>query len=133
MLYRTQYQLDIICKQLIEICQQILILIAKNRDGLDLMEAGEFCDGLEFGFYENMLMLDHSSIVGRKVYIYFTVCALLAVNLLELYACKCLLCNYKRKQTTNNLTPCPIHKTTSQEKEKENRGFPNVLLSYPQI
>lgn len=90
MLHRAQYQLDIICKELIEFCQQNLI--PKNRDDMDLVEAGESCDGFEFGFHKKMLMLDHSTIVGRNVYIYFIVCALLAVAAIELYAYKYLLC-----------------------------------------
>lgn len=90
MLHRAQYQLDIICKELIEFCQQNLI--PKNRDDMDLVEAGESCDGFGFGFHKKMLMLDHSTIVGRNVYIYFIVCALLAVAAIELYAYKYLLC-----------------------------------------
>lgn len=93
-LSRTQDQLDVICKELTGICQQILV--AQNQDNVGLaVEAGECSDGFELSFYEKMFRLDHFGIVGigRKVYIYFTVCALLALTVIELYACKCLLCN----------------------------------------
>ncbi|XP_022157182.1 uncharacterized protein LOC111023958 [Momordica charantia] len=92
MLFRTQYQLDIICKELKELFQQILV--SKNQDDVGLsMETGESSGGFEFGFHEKMLMLDHFRIVGRKVYIYFTVSALLAVTAIELYVSKYVLCN----------------------------------------
>ncbi|XP_022157176.1 uncharacterized protein LOC111023953 isoform X2 [Momordica charantia] len=91
-LYQTKGQLDMICKELIEVCQQILV--AQNQDDVDLaMEGGDFSDGFEFGFHEKMLVLDHFRFVGRKVYIYFTVCALVAVTAIELYVSKYLLCN----------------------------------------
>ncbi|KAA0042579.1 WD repeat-containing protein 91-like protein [Cucumis melo var. makuwa] len=94
MLSRTHDQLDIIRKELAEICQQILV--AQNQDNVGLsMEAGEDSDGFELSFHERMFMLDQFRVVetGRKVYIYFIVCPLLAITAIELYACKCLLCN----------------------------------------
>lgn len=93
-LSRTQHQLDIIRKELTEICQQILVAQSQDNEGLS-MEAGECSDGFELSFHEKMFMLDQFRIAGtgRKFCIYCTVCALLALTAIELYACKCLLCN----------------------------------------
>ncbi|KAE8647811.1 uncharacterized protein LOC105435426 isoform X2 [Cucumis sativus] len=98
MLRRAQYQLDIIREELIEICQRILET-QNQKELVDLtqltMEAGESNDGFDynFGFHKKMLMLDHSSIVRRKVHMYFTVSVLLVVIVIELYVSKYLVCN----------------------------------------
>ena len=96
MLCRTEYELDIIRKELVEICQRILVS-QNQRDLVDLtqltMEAEESSDGFDFGFHQKMLMLNHFRTVRRKVHIYFTVSALLVVVVIELYVSKYLLCH----------------------------------------
>ncbi|XP_022157130.1 uncharacterized protein LOC111023927 [Momordica charantia] len=93
MLYRVQHQMDIICKEQAEICQQILVA-RSQLDDVDLaMEAGDSSDGFQFSFHVKLLEYGAFRIVERKFYICATVSALLAVTAIELYACSWLYCD----------------------------------------
>ncbi|XP_022157172.1 uncharacterized protein LOC111023951 [Momordica charantia] len=89
MLYRTQNQMDMICKEQSDICQQILDA-GNQDDGGSAMEAGDLSDGVAFNFSFHMrttLNYDYSfRIFQKKVYISAIISSLVAVTALELYA-----------------------------------------------
>lgn len=95
-LYRTQNHLDVICKKQTKICERILKAVNQDDGGLcSSMEAGDSSDGLGFNFSFQVRILDYDSfrIVEKRVYICGIGCALFAVTVFELFACKYLLCH----------------------------------------